>query len=91
MKMFLTRMGVGSKVVVTGDVTQVDLPEKTRSGLVDALHILKGIDGIAQVYLTEKDVVRHRLVQQIVKPMSVPPSRPSGPRRPSRKRQMRNG
>lgn len=67
MKMFLTRMGVGSKVVVTGDVTQVDLPEKTRSGLVDALHILKGIDGIAQVYLTEKDVVRHRLVQQIVK------------------------
>ena len=83
MKMFLTRMGVGSKVVVTGDVTQVDLPEKTRSGLVDALHILKGIDGIAQVYLTEKDVVRHRLVQQIVKPMSVPPSRPSGPRRPA--------
>ena len=67
MKMFLTRTGVGSKVVVTGDVTQVDLPEKTRSGLVDALHILKGIDGIAQVYLTEKDVVRHRLVQQIVK------------------------
>ena len=67
MKMFLTRMGVGSKVVVTGDVTQVDLPEKNRSGLVDALHILKGIDGIAQVYLTEKDVVRHRLVQQIVK------------------------
>ena len=67
MKMFLTRMGVGSKVVVTGDVTQVDLPEKTRSGLVDALHILKGIDGIVQVYLTEKDVVRHRLVQQIVK------------------------
>ena len=67
MKMFLTRMGVGSKVVVTGDVTQVDLPEKTRSGLVDALHVLKEIDGIAQVYLTEKDVVRHRLVQQIVK------------------------
>ena len=67
MKMFLTRMGVGSKVVVTGDVTQVDLPEKTRSGLVDALRVLKGIDGIAQVYLTEKDVVRHRLVQQIVK------------------------
>ena len=67
MKMFLTRMGVGSKVVVTGDVTQVDLPDKTRSGLVDALHVLRGIDGIAQVYLTEKDVVRHRLVQQIVK------------------------
>ena len=87
MKMFLTRMGVGSKVVVTGDVTQVDLPEKTRSGLVDALHILKGIDGIAQVYLTEKDVVRHRLVQQIVKayeraaqpPKRAPQAKPETP------------
>ncbi|MGN0983243.1 MAG: PhoH family protein, partial [Gemmiger sp.] len=67
MKMFLTRMGVGSKVVVTGDVTQVDLPEKTRSGLVDALEVLRNVEGIARVYLTEKDVVRHRLVQQIVK------------------------
>ena len=67
MKMFLTRMGVGSKVVVTGDVTQVDLPDKVRSGLVDALEILRGVDGIAQIYLTEKDVVRHRLVQQIIK------------------------
>ena len=51
MKMFLTRMGVGSKVVVTGDVTQVDLPEKTRSGLVDALHILKGIDGLSLIHI----------------------------------------
>ncbi len=67
MKMFLTRMGVGSKVVVTGDVTQIDLPERTRSGLVDALHILKDVDGIAQCYFTEKDVVRHRLVQEIIK------------------------
>mgnify|MGYP002531366845 CR=1 FL=1 len=67
MKMFLTRMGVGSKVVVTGDVTQVDLPDKVRSGLVDALQVLRDVDGIAQVRLTEKDVVRHRLVQQIVK------------------------
>ena len=67
MKMFLTRMGVGSKVVVTGDVTQVDLPDKVRSGLVDALQILRDVDGIAQVRLTEKDVVRHRLGQQIVK------------------------
>ena len=67
MKMFLTRMGVGSKVVVTGDVTQVDLPDKVRSGLVDALQVLHDVDGIAQVRLTEKDVVRHRLVQQIVK------------------------
>ena len=67
MKMFLTRMGVGSKVVVTGDVTQIDLPDRTRSGLVDALHILKNVDGIAQCYFTEKDVVRHRLVQEIIK------------------------
>ena len=67
MKMFLTRMGVGSKVVVTGDVTQIDLPERTRSGLVDALHVLKQVRGIAQCYFTEKDVVRHRLVQEIIK------------------------
>ena len=67
MKMFLTRMGVGSKVVVTGDVTQIDLPDKVRSGLIDALHVLRDVEGIAQVRLTEKDVVRHRLVQQIVK------------------------
>ena len=67
MKMFLTRMGVGSKVVVTGDVTQIDLPERTHSGLVDALHVLKQVKGIAQCYFTEKDVVRHRLVQEIIK------------------------
>ena len=67
MKMFLTRMGVGSKVVVTGDVTQIDLPGSTRSGLVDALKVLKNVNGIAQCYFTDKDVVRHRLVQEIVK------------------------
>ncbi|OUN12636.1 phosphate starvation-inducible protein PhoH [Gemmiger sp. An87] len=67
MKMFLTRMGVGSKVVVTGDVTQIDLPDKARSGLVDALSVLKSVEGIGRVYFSEKDVVRHRLVQQIVK------------------------
>lgn len=67
MKMFLTRMGANSKVVVTGDITQIDLPDKTKSGLVDALKVLRGIQGIAQVQLTDKDVVRHRLVQQIVK------------------------
>lgn len=67
MKMFLTRMGAGSKVVVTGDVTQIDLPDKSRSGLVDALAVLKNIDGIAQIRFSEKDVVRHRLVQEIVK------------------------
>ena len=67
MKMFLTRMGSGSKVVVTGDVTQIDLPDKSRSGLVDALAVLKNIDGIAQIRFSEKEVVRHRLVQEIVK------------------------
>ena len=67
MKMFLTRMGTNSKVVVTGDITQIDLPDKARSGLVDALKVLRGIQGVAQVQLTDKDVVRHRLVQQIVK------------------------
>ena len=67
MKMFLTRMGVGSKVVVTGDITQVDLPNRTKSGLVDALEVLKDVEGIAQVRLTDRDVVRHRLVQQIVR------------------------
>lgn len=67
MKMFLTRLGFGSKIVITGDVTQIDLPDKVRSGLIDALHVLRDVEGIAQVRLTEKDVVRHRLVQQIVK------------------------
>lgn len=67
MKMFLTRMGIGSKVVITGDITQIDLPDKSRSGLVDALQVLKDVDGIAQTFFTEKDVVRHRLVQEIIK------------------------
>lgn len=67
MKMFLTRMGTGSKVVVTGDITQIDLPDKARSGLVDALEVLGRVEGIAMVYFSEKDVVRHRLVQAIIK------------------------
>ena len=54
-------------MVVTGDVTQIDLPDRTRSGLVDALQVLKGVGDIAQCYFTEKDVVRHRLVQEIIK------------------------
>ena len=65
-KMFLTRMGFGSKVVVTGDLTQTDLPNGQRSGLAEAVRVLKDIDGIAIHYLTEKDVVRHHLVQQII-------------------------
>ncbi|NQU26189.1 MAG: PhoH family protein [Candidatus Nealsonbacteria bacterium] len=66
MKMFLTRMGNGSKIVVSGDVTQVDLPGNTRSGLVDALQRLDGLKGIASVKLGRGDIVRHPLVQQIV-------------------------
>ena len=66
MKMFLTRMGNGSKIVVSGDTTQVDLPPQTRSGLVDALERLRGIRGVAAVALTNADIVRHRLVQEIV-------------------------
>ncbi|WP_438316144.1 PhoH family protein [Candidatus Caldatribacterium sp. SIUC1] len=66
MKMFLTRMGFGSKVVVTGDITQVDLPPGKRSGLIVVQEILRDIPGITFVYLTEKDVVRHHLVQKII-------------------------
>lgn len=67
MKMFLTRMGNGSKIIVTGDVTQVDLPKQMRSGLTDAVHRLADLDRIAIIYLDEHDIVRHPLVQQIVK------------------------
>lgn len=65
-KMFLTRMGFGSKVVVTGDLTQTDLPNGQRSGLAEAVKVLDGIEGIGIHYLSEKDVVRHHLVQQII-------------------------
>jgi phosphate starvation-inducible PhoH-like protein len=67
MKMALTRIGFGSKAVVTGDVTQIDLPTGKRSGLVEAERILSKVEGIEFVYFNEKDVVRHRLVQQIIK------------------------
>ena len=67
MKMFLTRLGFGSKAVVTGDITQIDLPNARMSGLVEALKIVKDVDGIGFVYFDDKDVVRHKLVQQIVK------------------------
>lgn len=67
MKMFLTRLGFNSKAVVTGDITQIDLPDGKRSGLKEAVHVLKGIEDIAIVQLTGKDVVRHRLVQEIIK------------------------
>jgi phosphate starvation-inducible PhoH-like protein len=67
MKMFLTRMGHGSKIVVAGDKTQVDLPAHTRSGLTDALTRLKGIDGVCDIELGQADIVRHRLVMEIVR------------------------
>jgi phosphate starvation-inducible PhoH-like protein len=67
MKMFLTRLGFESKAVITGDVTQIDLPENRRSGLTEAIHLLSNIPGIAFRYFTEVDVVRHPLVQQIIK------------------------
>ncbi|MBR4726518.1 MAG: PhoH family protein [Clostridia bacterium] len=67
MKMFLTRLGFNSKMVVTGDITQIDLPDGKRSGLKDAMRLLKNIEGIGTVRFNEKDVVRHRLVQDIIK------------------------
>ena len=67
MKMFLTRMGMGSKMIITGDVTQVDLPAGRKSGLVEALEVLKGVEDIGMVRLSHRDVVRHELVQAIVK------------------------
>jgi len=67
MKMFLTRLGFGSKAVITGDVTQIDLPTGRTSGLIEAMKVVGNVDGIAFVHFDEKDVVRHALVQQIVK------------------------
>lgn len=67
MKMFLTRMGFGSKVVITGDITQIDLPDGKTSGLIQIQHVLKGIKGIKFIYFSEKDVIRHPLVQDIIR------------------------
>ncbi|MBQ1351979.1 MAG: PhoH family protein, partial [Oscillospiraceae bacterium] len=67
MKMFLTRLGFGSKIVITGDITQIDLPADKTSGLKEAMRVLRNVEGIAQCILTESDVVRHVLVQRIIK------------------------
>ncbi len=75
MKMFLTRLGFDSKAVITGDVTQIDLPENRRSGLTEAEQILSGIEGIAFCYFTEVDVVRHPLVQEIIRAYERPRAR----------------
>jgi phosphate starvation-inducible PhoH-like protein len=70
MKMFLTRLGMSSRVVITGDKTQIDLPRREDSGLLEVESLLAGIDGIALLYLDEKDVIRHRLVKEIIKAYS---------------------
>lgn len=67
MKMFLTRLGFGSKAVVTGDITQIDLPSARTSGLVEAMHVVGNVEGVDFIYFDERDVVRHKLVQAIVK------------------------
>ncbi len=66
MKMFLTRIGIGSKAIITGDMTQIDLPSRTQSGLVQIQEILSGIEGISMVYFNKADVMRHRLVREII-------------------------
>ena len=65
-RMFLTRMGWNTKMIITGDTSQIDLPPRAKSGLIEALHILAGIEGIGMVTLTQKDIVRHKLVTRIV-------------------------
>ena len=96
MKMFLTRLGFGSKAVITGDITQIDLPDGKQSGLREALRVLDGVEGIAQCFLTEKDVVRHELVQRIVKAYAEyenkkgkgkPVAKPAGKRLPTRRKE----
>ena len=91
MKMFLTRIGFGSKVVITGDITQIDLPEDKVSGLKVAMKVLDGIDDIAICKLTGADVVRHQLVQKIIEAYEVydrknPPEQPKKPAAPKRKK-----
>lgn len=67
MKMLLTRLGFGSKAVITGDITQIDLPDRKTSGLIEARNLLEGIEGIKFIYFSKKDVIRHRLVQEIIR------------------------
>ena len=84
MKMFLTRLGFGSKIVITGDITQIDLPKDMVSGLKEAMRVLKGVDDIAILRLTESDVVRHALVQKIIRAYEVDEER-RGPKKEYRK------
>ncbi len=89
MKMFLTRLGFNSKAVVTGDITQVDLPSDRRSGLIEVREILREIPGIQFIYFDERDVVRHRLVQEIIKAYDRHGGDPSGSRREQRSKRER--
>ncbi len=86
MKMFITRLGFGSKAVITGDITQIDLPQGKRSGMVEAIEVLSGVRGIQFVYFDEKDVVRHDLVQRIVRAYDRYNRKQRGSREPSGKR-----
>jgi phosphate starvation-inducible PhoH-like protein len=90
MKMFLTRMGFNSKAVITGDITQIDLPPERTSGLIEARRVVAGIPGIATVDFDERDVVRHPLVQQVVKAYEqyeAGRERPDGPAPPEQNRE----
>jgi phosphate starvation-inducible protein PhoH and related proteins len=80
MKMFLTRLGFNSKAVITGDITQIDLPSGRRSGLIEAIDVVGRIEGIAFIYFNERDVVRHNLVQQIIKAYDEFAAAPQGAR-----------
>jgi len=85
MKMFLTRIGFNSKAVITGDITQIDLPRERTSGLIETKNILQGIEGIKFIFFSKQDVVRHRLVQEIIRAYEELDARkqeaPAGPRR----------
>jgi phosphate starvation-inducible PhoH-like protein len=85
MKMFLTRIGTGSKAIVTGDITQIDLPGDKKSGLVEVQAILTEVEGLSFIYLNEKDVIRHELVQRIIKAYERYESRGQVKARPPRK------
>jgi phosphate starvation-inducible PhoH-like protein len=78
--MFLTRLGFNSKAVITGDITQIDLPTGRRSGLIEAIDVVGKIEGIAFIYFNERDVVRHNLVQQIIKAYDEFAASPQGAR-----------
>src|SRR5690606_2651877 len=83
MKMFLTRLGLNSKAVITGDKTQIDLPRREMSGLLEVEQVLKGIEGIAFVYMQPTDVLRHRLVKEIIRAYAAAGDRDTEPEEPS--------